>query len=81
MGKIRAKPPAAKGPHIPEQKRPSESGLAFSFKHLDLTSDKFSLNHCKARCLHKFLERLKTLDGLSVQEVRTNKSKSLGRTR
>ncbi|HXA50671.1 MAG TPA: hypothetical protein VNV86_10225 [Candidatus Acidoferrum sp.] len=77
MGKIKAKPPAIHTTHIPEQKPPSDSGVAFSFKHLDLTSEKFSLDSCRENYLHKFLERLKALNGLSIQEIRTNKSRSL----
>jgi hypothetical protein len=77
MGKIKAKPPAVRTTHIPEQKPPTDIGVVFSFKHLDLTSEKFSLNDCKDNYLHKFLERLKALNGLPVHEIRTNKSKSL----
>ena len=77
MSKIRANPPSAKSAHIPEQKPPADTGLVFSFKHLDLTSEKFSLKYCNDNYLQKFLERLKALNGFSVEEIRSNKSKSL----
>ena len=78
MGKIKANQPPAQGGRIPAQKPPlTDDKVAFSFKHLDLTSAKFSLGHCKTTYLQKFLERLKALNGMVADEIRANKSKSL----
>jgi hypothetical protein len=78
MGKIRANQPPVQGGRIPAPKPPlTDDKMAFSFKHLDLTSTKFSLAHCKTTYLQKFLERLKALNGMVVDEIRSNKSKSI----
>jgi hypothetical protein len=77
MGKIKANPPPVHGGRIPAQRPPADEAMVFSFKHLDLTSAKFSLDRCKTNYLLKFVERLRALNGLSIREVTTNKSKSL----
>lgn len=77
MGRITASQPHQTDGKIPAADKPIDNRLAFSFKHLVLDSPKFSLDHCRGTYLQKFLERLKALNGLSVNEVRENKSKAL----
>ena len=51
--------------------------LLFSFKHLDLSNDKFSLAKCKSGYVDKLLGRMKNLCAMRVEEFRTNKSPSI----
>ncbi len=70
------KPPHQRG-KIPAQNPPADENLVFSFRHLDLISNpKFSIKRCKDGYLQKFLERLKTLNTITVRDFRENKSKS-----
>ncbi len=82
MGKIKPNSLSTGGkipsPNIP----PSDDNLAFNFKHLDfkhldLVHDKFSLSDCEAGYLYKFLERLKSLNMLTLAEVQTNRTSVL----
>jgi hypothetical protein len=63
---------------IPAPVVEKDAPLRFSFKHLDLTSNaKFCTNHCAEGYVDKLLQRLRDLSGLSVDQFRANKSKSL----
>lgn len=57
---------------------PEEASLVFSFKHLDLyTNKKFCISRCKSGYLDKFLCRLRDLSPISVKAFRANISKAL----
>jgi hypothetical protein len=63
---------------IPAPTIPPDESLRFSFKHLDLiTNRKFSLTLCAEGYLDKFLTRLRDICGVTVSEFRTGTSSSL----
>jgi len=63
---------------IPEVAIPPDEFLKFSFKHLDLlTNKKFSLRLCATGYLDKFLNRLRDICGVKVSDFREGKSPSL----
>jgi hypothetical protein len=79
MGRILPGKSPQKQGKIPPQRPPLEDeNLVFSFRHLDVRSNpKFCLSRCKDGYLSKFLERLKTLNSITVRDFRENKSKSV----
>jgi hypothetical protein len=62
---------------IPPAMPPPEEDLRFSFKHIDLQQGKFSVDRCRKGYLHCFLDRLRAVCRIRVQEFRTNRSPSL----
>jgi hypothetical protein len=73
MGKIKTRPPLPRG-KIPQPSVPLDSGLTFSFKHLDLTGDAdFSLMHRKEGYTAVLLERLRAISGMKLEEFRNNR--------
>lgn len=54
-----------------------EKHVSFSFKHLDLGNNKFSITGKNARYFQKVLERLKNLSGLLPGEIIQNRSIAL----
>jgi hypothetical protein len=74
MGKIKPGSPPTGG-KIPSAKTPpNDDKLAFNFKHLDLSHYKFSLSECESIYLYKFLERLKSLNTLTITEIKANRT-------
>ncbi|WP_422134967.1 hypothetical protein [Endozoicomonas sp. ALD040] len=54
-----------------------EKHVSFSFKHLDLNNNKFSITGKNARYFHKVLERLKNLSELLPGEILQNRTSAL----
>ncbi len=61
---------------IPSQPKPPAS-LGFSFKYLQTHNKKFSIRDRDGNYLATFLERLRDLSTLTVQEVKMNRSQAL----
>ncbi|MGI9278211.1 MAG: hypothetical protein ACR2PX_01065 [Endozoicomonas sp.] len=54
-----------------------EKHVSFSFKHLDLSNNKFSISGKNAQYFYKVLERLKNLSELLPGEIQQNRSNAL----
>ena len=66
------------GKHIPAPQPPDETEIQFSFKLLDLDSNrKFGLHHCHSSYWKKFLLRLKDVNAMKVREFRGTPSSQL----
>ena len=64
--------------HIPPVAPPADTGLRFSFKHVDFSKvGKFCVTQCEDGYIAKFLERLRDVSQLTVLEFRTNRSSSI----
>lgn len=78
MGKIKAGKPALALGRIPPPQLPADTTLHFSFKYLDLDpGGKFCISRCAGGYLSKFLERLRDICQITIQQFRTNHSSSL----
>jgi hypothetical protein len=57
---------------------PLDDLVRFSFKYLDLhTNQKFSVDHCVDGYVLRFLERLKSVCGIPLQQFRSNRSPAI----
>ena len=54
-----------------------QSAMHFSFKHLDINHNKFSVNERNNKYFKKIFERLKNLSTMNIREVQNNRTKSL----
>lgn len=78
MGKIKSGNPFSTAGKIQQRTPLTDENLLFSFLHLDLLSNsKFCLDRCQAGYLEKLLERLKSLNAMTVREFKGSKSKSI----
>lgn len=75
MSKIKKVLPEERG-RIHKQHNLPEDNLKFSFKFLEF-SQKFHIDEVNQRYLKVFLDRLKSISNISVNDFRTNKNKSL----
>jgi hypothetical protein len=76
--KIRENRPNKQTKHIKETQNAFVGGsIHFSFKHLDLTNDKFSVKRRDSKYFEKMLDRLRNVSTIKLREFKNNHSKSL----